>query len=227
MREGWNGLDLGKSLQAEVEAIASELPLGMSFTQVTDQSVNITQAVDQFMRTFLEALAIVMIVSLIGARLAGRHRRRGGGAADAGDRARDHVGDRARARPDHAGLADPRARPARRRRDHRHRNDGREDGRGLRPRQGVGLCLEPHAAPMLAGTLVTVIGLMPVGFARSTAGEYAGNIFWIVGFALLASWVVAVVFTPYLGVKLLPRSSRSRAATRRSTKHRATTNCAG
>ena len=60
------------------------------------------------------------------------------------------------------------------------------------------------AAPMLSGTLVTVIGFTPVGFARSTAGEYAGNIFWIVGFALIASWVVAVVFTPYLGVKLLP-----------------------
>jgi len=60
------------------------------------------------------------------------------------------------------------------------------------------------AAPMLAGTLVTVIGFLPVGFARSTAGEYAGNIFWIVGFSLIASWIVAVVFTPYLGVKLLP-----------------------
>jgi len=60
------------------------------------------------------------------------------------------------------------------------------------------------AAPMLAGTLVTVIGFLPVGFARSTAGEYAGNIFWIVGFSLIASWMVAVVFTPYLGVKLLP-----------------------
>jgi multidrug efflux pump subunit AcrB len=60
------------------------------------------------------------------------------------------------------------------------------------------------AAPMLAGTLVTVIGFLPVGFARSSAGEYAGNIFWIVGFALIASWIVAVVFTPYLGVKLLP-----------------------
>jgi multidrug efflux pump subunit AcrB len=57
------------------------------------------------------------------------------------------------------------------------------------------------AGPMLSGTLVTVVGLMPVGFARSSAGEYAGNIFWIVGFALIASWVVAVVFTPYLGVK--------------------------
>src|SRR5438094_5267067 len=60
------------------------------------------------------------------------------------------------------------------------------------------------AAPMLAGTLVTVIGFLPVGFARSTAGDYAGNIFWIVGFSLIASWIVAVVFTPYLGVKLLP-----------------------
>jgi len=64
------------------------------------------------------------------------------------------------------------------------------------------------AAPMLAGTLVTVIGFLPVGFARSTAGEYAGNIFWIVGFALITSWIVAVVFTPYLGVKLLPEIKR-------------------
>src|SRR6267154_1539970 len=60
------------------------------------------------------------------------------------------------------------------------------------------------AAPMLAGTLVTIIGFMPVGFAKSTAGEYAGNIFWIVGYALITSWVVAVIFTPYLGVVLLP-----------------------
>jgi len=60
------------------------------------------------------------------------------------------------------------------------------------------------AAPMLSGTLVTVVGLMPVGFAQSSAGEYAGDIFWIVGFALIASWFVAVAFTPYLGVKLLP-----------------------
>src|SRR6185295_460034 len=41
------------------------------------------------------------------------------------------------------------------------------------------------AAPMLSGTLVTVAGFLPVGFARSTAGEYAGNIFWVVGFRLL------------------------------------------
>jgi multidrug efflux pump subunit AcrB len=60
------------------------------------------------------------------------------------------------------------------------------------------------AAPMLSGTLVTIAGFLPVGFAPSTAGEYAGNIFWVVGFALIVSWIVAVIFTPYLGVKMLP-----------------------
>jgi multidrug efflux pump subunit AcrB len=60
------------------------------------------------------------------------------------------------------------------------------------------------AGPMLSGTLVTVAGFIPVGFASSTSGEYAGGIFWVVGAALLASWIVAVWFTPWLGVKLLP-----------------------
>ena len=61
------------------------------------------------------------------------------------------------------------------------------------------------AGPMLFGTLITVAGFLPVGFAKSSAGEYAGNIFWVVGFALIISWLVAVMFTPYLGVKLLPK----------------------
>src|SRR5919204_1990005 len=60
------------------------------------------------------------------------------------------------------------------------------------------------AFPMLTGTLVTAAGFLPVGFAKSSSGEYAGGIFWVVGLALIASWIVAVVFTPYLGFKLLP-----------------------
>ena len=60
------------------------------------------------------------------------------------------------------------------------------------------------AFPMLTGTLVTAAGFLPVRFAKSSAGEYAGGIFWIVGISLLASWVVAVLFTPYLGLMLLP-----------------------
>ena len=204
MRDGWNGLVLGKSLQAEVHAIASELPLGMSFTQVTDQSVNITQAVDQFMRTFLEALTIVMIVSLIALGW------RGGIVVAAAvpltlaivlvimwatGRVLDRItlGSLVLA----LGLLVDDAIIA-------------IEMMVVKMEEGFdrvkasAYAWSHTAAPMLAGTLVTVIGLMPVGFARSTAGEYAGNIFWIVGFALLASWMVAVVFTPYLGVKLLP-----------------------
>jgi multidrug efflux pump len=52
------------------------------------------------------------------------------------------------------------------------------------------------AFPMLTGALVTAAGFLPVGFSRSVAGEYAGGIFWVVGISLVASWVVAVVFTP-------------------------------
>ncbi len=61
------------------------------------------------------------------------------------------------------------------------------------------------AFPMLTGTLVTVVGFMPVGFAKSISGEYAGGIFWVVGAALIASWFVAVIFTPYLGIIMLPK----------------------
>src|ERR1700736_1690530 len=63
---------------------------------------------------------------------------------------------------------------------------------------------ESTAFPMLTGTLVTAVGFVPIGLANSAVGEYAGSIFWVVAVALVASWIVAVVFTPYLGVKFLP-----------------------
>lgn len=61
------------------------------------------------------------------------------------------------------------------------------------------------AFPMLTGTLITGAGFVPVGFAASSTSEFTGSIFWVVGVSLLVSWVVAVLFTPYLGVKLLPQ----------------------
>jgi multidrug efflux pump subunit AcrB len=69
------------------------------------------------------------------------------------------------------------------------------------------------AAPMLFGTLVTVAGFVPIGFAQSGVGEYAGNIFWVLAYALVVSWLVAVTFTPYLGVKLLPEFKKSASHT--------------
>ena len=59
------------------------------------------------------------------------------------------------------------------------------------------------AFPMLTGTLITAAGFTPVGFAKSGAGEFAFAIFAVTTIALLTSWIVAVVFTPYLGYKLL------------------------
>lgn len=60
------------------------------------------------------------------------------------------------------------------------------------------------AFPMLSGTLITVAGFLPVGINSSTTGEYVFSLFAVVGISLVVSWVVAVIFTPYLGFHLLP-----------------------
>lgn len=59
------------------------------------------------------------------------------------------------------------------------------------------------AFPMLTGTLVTIFGFIPIGLARSTAGEYTFSLFAVVGMALLVSWFVAVLFAPTIAVRLL------------------------
>ena len=64
------------------------------------------------------------------------------------------------------------------------------------------------AFPMLTGTLITAAGFLPVGLAKSSAGEYTISIFQVVGVALVVSWLVAVLFTPYLGYKLLPEHKK-------------------
>ena len=68
------------------------------------------------------------------------------------------------------------------------------------------------AFPMLTGTLVSVAGFLPVGFAKSGAGEYCFTLFAVVTIALLVSWVVAVIFTPYIGVAVLKEQPAGRAS---------------
>jgi len=60
------------------------------------------------------------------------------------------------------------------------------------------------AFPMLTGTLVTVVAFIPVGFAKSSAGEYVFSLFAVIAIALIASWFVAVVFAPLIGLVILP-----------------------
>lgn len=204
MEPRFNGLELDKSLKAEEERIHAELPLGVKFDKVSDQAEKIRLSVNEFMIKFFVALGVVMLISLLAL----------------GFRVGLVV---AAAVPLTLSIVFVIMLMT-----------GREFDRitlgalilslgllvddaiiaiemmvvkleeGLDRVQAATFAWTSTAAPMLTGTLVTVIGFLPVGFAKSSAGEYAGNIFWIVGFALIASWVVAVFFTPYLGVKLLP-----------------------
>ena len=65
---------------------------------------------------------------------------------------------------------------------------------------------------MLAGTLVTIAGFVPVGFAASSAGEYTFSLFAVVAIALIVSWFVAVIFAPLLGVVILKAPKASKTA---------------
>jgi multidrug efflux pump subunit AcrB len=204
MQEGWDGLALGKALENKTAAIAQALPLGMTLDKVTDQAVNISSAVDEFMMKFAMALGVVLLVSLL----------------SLGWRVGIVV---AAAIPITLAVV-----------FFIMLETGRFFDRitlgalilalgllvddaiiaievmvvkmeeGMDRIKAAAYAWSHTAAPMLSGTLVTIAGFLPVGFAPSTAGEYAGNIFWVVGFALIVSWIVAVVFTPYLGVKMLP-----------------------
>ena len=204
MREGWNGLTLGKALDNEVTKINAGLPLGVSFTKVTDQSVNIKSATNEFMLKFFVALLVVMVVCFVsmgwrvGVVVAAAVPLTLAGvfvvmAATGKNFDRITLGSLILA----LGLLVDDAIIA-------------IEMMVVKMEEGFtrihasAYAWSHTAAPMLAGTLVTTVGFLPNGFARSTAGEYTHNMFWIVGIALITSWIVAVVFTPYLGVKMLP-----------------------
>jgi multidrug efflux pump subunit AcrB len=204
MQQGWNGLELGKALEERSTTIAQTLPLGMTLAKVSDQAVNIDEAVGEFMLKFAMALGVVLFVSLVslGWRVGivvalavpltlavvflimletGRFFDRitlGALILALGLLVDDAI----------IAIEVMVVKME----------------EGMDRIKAAAYAWSHTAAPMLSGTLVTIIGLMPVGFARSAAGEYAGNIFWVVGFALIVSWIVAVIFTPYLGVKMLP-----------------------
>jgi multidrug efflux pump len=211
MQDGANISTLGKDLKAAMSAITAELPVGLEVTQIADQPHIVEESVSEFFRTFLEALGIVLLVSFISLgwrtgivvalsvplvlaivfvvmQAAGMdlHRITLGALIIA------------------LGLLVDDAIIA-------------IEMMVVKMEQGwdraraATFAWTSTAFPMLTGTLVTAAGFLPVGFAKSSAGEYAGGIFWVVGLALLASWIVAVLFTPYLGLKLLPNLAKPEA----------------
>ncbi len=204
MARGGNVLTFGKNLALAVEEVRARTPVGIEIEQIADQPKVVEEAVGEFSRSFIEALAIVLLVSFasLGART---------GIVVAlsvplvlavvfifmnilgVDLQRISLGALIIA----LGLLVDDAIIA-------------VEMMMVKMEQGVSrikaatFAWESTAFPMLTGTLITAAGFMPVGFANSSTGEYTGSMFWVLVIALIASWFVAVIFTPYLGVKLLP-----------------------
>jgi multidrug efflux pump len=203
MAKGGNVLTFGENLQTAVDEIRAKTPLGMEIVQIADQPKVVEHAVGEFTRSFIEALVIVLFVSF----------------ASLGFRTGIIV---ALSVP--LVLAIVFLAMAMLGIDlHRISLGALIIGLGLlvddaiiavemmmvKIEQGFDrfkaatFAWESTAFPMLTGTLVTAAGFLPVGFAASGVGEYTGSIFWVLMIALVTSWFVAVMFTPFLGTKLL------------------------
>jgi len=208
--KGANILALGKALDATLAEFEADLPHGIAIQQVADQPKVVGAAVFEFTRSFLEALAIVLGVSFVSLGW-----RSGLVVATSVplvlaivfvamtmlglDLQRITLGALIIA----LGLLVDDAIIA-------------VEMIVLKLEQGwdreraASFAWTSTAFPMLTGTLVTAAGFMPIGLASSATGEYTNGIFWVVGIALVASWLVAVLFTPFLSFYLLPKFSGGR-----------------
>ncbi|MCK9909088.1 efflux RND transporter permease subunit [Microbacteriaceae bacterium K1510] len=212
MAKGANILDLGHNVEAATKDFMASVPVGFDLKQIADQPVVVDHAVGEFVHSFIEALAIVLFVSFLAlgfrtgivvalsvplvlaivfivmnAMSVDLHRITLGALIIA-------LG----LLVDDAIIAVEMMVV--------------KMEQGWDRKRAASFAWESTAFPMLTGTLVTAAGFLPIGFANSAVGEYAGGIFWVVAIALVASWVVAVMFTPYIGVKLLPDFARHAVA---------------
>ena len=203
MNEKGNVLELDKALETAMADIADNLPIGVDVEKVADQSKVVNSSIGEFLRTFWEALAAVLLVSFLslGMRagsvvaltvpivLAGTllcmllfgleiHRISLGALILA------------------LGLLVDDAMIA-------IEMMAQKLEEGWDRMRAATYAYRVTAFPMLTGTLITVAGFLPVGLAKSSAGEYTVAIFQVVGISLIISWIGAVVFTPYLGYLIL------------------------
>jgi multidrug efflux pump len=219
MAKGGDIIALGQALETTVAAIRASLPAGMALVQVQNQPAAVASSVSEFIKVLIEAVVIVLAVSFLAL---GLHRREGGRGL------RRYTLDM---RPglvvfitiplvlaltflamNHWGIG-------------LHKislgsliialgllvDDAiiavemmvRKLEEGFTLVRAATFTWEATAMPMLTGTLITAAGFLPIGMANSTVGEYTFAIFAVTVIALVLSWIVAVFFVPYLGVKLL------------------------
>jgi multidrug efflux pump len=212
MKDGGDILVLGKALEIEFDRIQKNLPAGMQLRKVSDQPAAVKTGVGEFVQVLVEALAIVLLVSFfsLGVRTGmvvalaiplvlamtfacmyylgiGLHKISLGALVLA------------------LGLLVDDAIIA-------------VEMMAIKMEQGfdrikaASYAWTSTAFPMLTGTLITAAGFLPIATAQSGTGEYTRSIFEVVTIALLASWVAAVLFVPFLGEKLLPDLAKIHAA---------------
>jgi multidrug efflux pump len=203
MASGAKVTDVGKAIGAALTQIKADLPVGLELGQIADQPDVVTKYVGEFLKALGEALLIVLAVSFLSLGW------RAGlvvaltiplvlGATFLTmslmgiDLQRISLGALIIA----LGLLVDDAMIAVEMME-------RKLQEGMDKASAASFAYESTAFPMLTGTLITVAGFIPVGFAASTAGEYVGSLFWVVGIALILSWIAAVYFTPWIGHALL------------------------
>lgn len=205
MTDDGNIVELGKAMDGAVAKIQSELPHGVELERVADQPTTVKDAIWDFERSLMEALVIVIAVSL-----ASLGWRTGivvatsvplvlGGVAlvmlaMGWNLERISLGSLIIA----LGLLVDDAIIA------IEMMVVKMEG-GWDRTKAAAFSYQATAMPRLTGALITAAGFLPIGLSKSTTGEYAGGIFWIVGAAVLFSWVCSGIFTPYLAVKMLPK----------------------
>ncbi|WP_242217722.1 efflux RND transporter permease subunit [Shinella zoogloeoides] len=208
MKQGSNLLQFGAAVEKEIETLSHELPAGVDVHLVSDQPKVVEEAVSGFTRALFEAVAIVLIVSFVSLGL-----RAGLVVAlsipltlgitfvfmyyDAISLQRVSLGALIIA----LGLLVDDAMIAVEMMVAR-----LEAGDSLR--KAATYVYTSTAFPMLTGTLVTVAGFIPIGLNNSAAGEFTFSLFVVIAISLVVSWVVAVIFTPLLGVTILPKSMK-------------------
>jgi multidrug efflux pump len=212
MKDGGDILVLGRALEAQFARLQDNLPAGMQLRKVSDQPAAVKTSVGEFVQVLAEALGIVLLVSFfsLGVRTGmvvalaiplvlamtfacmyylgiGLHKISLGALVLA------------------LGLLVDDAIIA-------------VEMMAIKMEQGydrlkaASFAWTSTAFPMLTGTLITAAGFLPIATAQSSTGEYTRSIFQVVTIALIASWIAAVVFVPYLGARLLPDLAKIHAA---------------
>ncbi|MDN3568986.1 efflux RND transporter permease subunit [Paeniroseomonas aquatica] len=208
MRAGGDILTLGKAVLREMAAITAELPIGIEPVLVADQARTVDDAIGEFMESLWQAILITLVASFVSLGL------RPGSVVALSipltlaisfplmglwgiDLDRVSLGaliiSLALLVDDAMTAIDAMIRRL---------------AAGDTKQQAATYAYRTLAAPMMTGSLVTIAGFIPIGFAASSAGEYTFGIFAVVAVTQMVSWVSAVLFAPVLGMAILKRPDR-------------------